>query len=715
MQAVQPSLSLDIGTRKVVGLLTEPTPAGLRIVAAERLEHQTRAMYDGQVHDVVAVAAVVAAIKARLEEKGGFPLREAAVAAAGRALRTFRGRALRERPPRDPITPEETLALELEAVQDAQRALAAGLQDQGEARDYLYVGHSVLERRLDGLGLVNLVGQRGAVVELQVIATFLPRGVVDSLLAVLERCGLEMAALTLEPIAAIGVVIPPSMRHLNLVLVDIGAGTADIAITQRGTVIAYDMVPVAGDELTEALSAAFLLDFPVAERVKRQAAGARPVHCTDILGRRRDLTPGEVRAALQPAVAHLAEALAGRILSLNGQAPQAVILVGGGSQAPGLAAALAAGLGIGPDRVAVRDRKAITGVQGGGAILSGPDCVTPIGIAVAARDHAALGFAYVHVNGTGVRLFHPTRLTVADALLAAGYAIRDLQPRLGKGLTVTINGEFRLIPGTAGRPARLQVNGGPATLETPVHHRDSISVTPAQAGEPGRARVRDLLSDPAPLQVYLNGRQRQVPVQVTINGRPATAEAELQDNDAVVAWRPGTLAEVLAALGVPAAGDTVTVCVRCNGEPRTLQRPAYRLAVDGLPADAAAPVAPGARIDAVPAPPLTVREVAGTALAAGGGTVRVLVNGQPLEFRPPVRVLRNGRPATPDDPVDDGDSLDVVAGAAAPPIFAEVLARLNIPLAPPTGHTRLVMAVNGRPAEFSTPLQDGDEVLVVWE
>ena len=49
--------------------------------------------------------------------------------------------------------------------------------------------------------------------------------------------------LTLEPIAALNVTIPKEYRSLNLALVDVGAGTADIAITHKGSVVGYAMVP----------------------------------------------------------------------------------------------------------------------------------------------------------------------------------------------------------------------------------------------------------------------------------------------------------------------------------------------------------------------------------------------------------------------------------------------------------------------------------------
>ena len=108
---------------------------------------------------------------------------------------------------------------------------------------YYCVGYSVLYYQIRWRGNWSLVDQQGNEASIEVIATFLPRVVVESLLSALKRANLEMEALTLEPIAAINVLIPPSMRRLNVALVDIGAGTSDIAITDYGTVVAYGMVP----------------------------------------------------------------------------------------------------------------------------------------------------------------------------------------------------------------------------------------------------------------------------------------------------------------------------------------------------------------------------------------------------------------------------------------------------------------------------------------
>src|SRR5690606_14460649 len=118
----------------------------------------------------------------------------------------------------------------MEAVQQALREIK---KEEGDI-PYHCVGYSVIESLLDGQSLTSLVGQRGKEVAITVIATFLPRTVIDGLTAVISRVGLEMRDLTLEPIAAGRAAIPADMRRMNLALVDVGAGTSDFGITRDG-------------------------------------------------------------------------------------------------------------------------------------------------------------------------------------------------------------------------------------------------------------------------------------------------------------------------------------------------------------------------------------------------------------------------------------------------------------------------------------------------
>lgn len=709
------TLSLDIGTRKVVGLLTTPGPKGLKIVAAEKIEHATRSMLDGQIHDVVQVAQVVTRIIEKLSAKAGVPLTEAAVAAAGRALRTIKGSALRELSGLTEVTHEEVFSLELEAVQSAQGALAQLLREGEEPQDYHYVGHSVMGSKLDGLPIGNLVGQRGNLVQIEVIATFLPRGVVDSLQAVLQRTGLEMTALTLEPIAALTVAVPQSMRHLNLALVDIGAGTSDIAITAKGSVIAYDMVPMAGDEITEALSEAYLLDFNVGEAVKRDVAKGGAVTFQDILGQRYTVQPAQVAEAIQPAAERLAGQIAQRILNLNGgQPPQAILLVGGGSLTPGLPAELARAVGLAEQRVAVRGRDAISGVDGAKKLLNGPDAVTPIGIAVAARDKSTLGFAYIHVNGRGVRLFRPSMLTVADALLTAGIAIRDLQGQIGKGFTVTMNGHLRMVRGTFGKPARVLLNGDAASLESPVSHRDRITVEPGSPGEPGRASVRDLAPQALErMTLTVNGAPQDLMPLITVNGEVVGSDHELKDNDHVVVRAIKTVEDALLHLGFEDPATVETLRYTLDGKTQVAQRPRYQIRLNGADGSGEMPLRSGDRLEVIPLGPLTLAQVAATVMEQAAA-IRVTVNGRLYELHSGSELTRNGLKAQPEDLLADNDTI-AFARTGADPIFASLLPMIGITPVPPAGKSTLTMRLNGVNAEFISPLKAGDVAEIRWE
>ena len=110
------------------------------------------------------------------------------------------------------IRAEDERDLDFAGVQAAQAKLAAS-HTVDDPTHYYCVGYSTIRYELDGSQLKSLVGQRGDVARAEVIATFLPRQVIDSMQSALEATGLSMQALTLEPIAAINVLIPPTMRH----------------------------------------------------------------------------------------------------------------------------------------------------------------------------------------------------------------------------------------------------------------------------------------------------------------------------------------------------------------------------------------------------------------------------------------------------------------------------------------------------------------------
>ncbi|NLL52544.1 MAG: ATPase, partial [Peptococcaceae bacterium] len=537
--------ALDIGTRAVIGLIMQKTEQGFNIIASSRTEHNQRAMYDGQVHDVDEVARAVLKVKQELEAKTGIKLKKVAVAAAGRAICTQTASARREEV--FPIIWEkaDVVSLEMEAVQNALRKIG-GEVDKGLLH---CVGYSTTKQQLEDLAITSLIGQTGKKAEITVIATFLPRSVVNGLIAVLRRIDLEMETLTLEPIAAGQAAIPSDMRRLNLALVDIGAGTADIALTKEGSFFAYGMVPMAGDEVTETLCSHYLLEFREAEKIKKSLAIENKIEISNFFGEKLLLSTDEILEVIKPTVNTIAERLSQEILLLNGGTkPQAVILVGGGSLTPLLRETVAEKMEIPPSRVGIQVRERLASMLGEEEVLSGSDVITPIGIGMTALNNQGLHYYAVSVNGLNIPLFDLQPATVADTLLAAGIQPRSIVARPGAALVYELNGEMKILKGELGKPAEISVNGFPTDLDTITKAGDKISFVPGQAGTDAQARIKDVYTVSCQ-QIIFNGKEEQIRPLILLDGQEVDEDEWLKDGCKLIIKEKNSLFAFLKAEG----------------------------------------------------------------------------------------------------------------------------------------------------------------------
>ncbi len=703
--------ALDIGTRSVIGLVGENKGGSIELLASERLEHHTRAMLDGQIHDVPEVASILAAVKKNLETKHG-PLRRVSVAAAGRALCTIKSCGELDVSSRGILAAADERTLELTAIQAAQQELAAS--NTVDPTAYYCVGYSVIHFMLDGSKLKTLVGQRGKTAQLELIATFLPRQVIDSLQAAIQQVGLEMATMTLEPIAAINVLIPPTMRHLNLALVDVGAGTSDVAITKEGTVIGYGMVPCAGDEITEAISQRYLLDFNIAERVKRQLGSSmktKKVAFTDILGMEHKITASEITKGITAQVAELAQLIAGQILTLNNQPPQAVLLVGGGALTPLLPEALAQALDIPAPRVAVRSPETVEGIGKIPAELCSPDSVTPLGILKLSSGHT-LTFINVTLNGQSLNLFNLGQLTVSDAMLAAGIDIRSLHGKPGLALTISCNGKTRFFPGSHGQPGSLRLNGEEATFQDQIKDGDVIEIIKGEDGSAPLVSVADAISVPPPLSIEWQGQLCQLPAVIKLNDKAVPSATKLADRDKIVCKVPSTLEEVFSALGAESSPKEYQYVI--NGSERSYCLcPTFLL--NGQPAHLSDEVKSGDRIALLPPAVPTVGDVLGLS-KVDDENITVFFNDKPCVM--PLRRYSfslNGMPTQPGKEAPDGSSLEFSSSEANMPMISDVLlaSRFDTRTLPKTGKVKLLL--NNQPVEYTALVKNGDKVAILVE
>ncbi|MCL2741282.1 MAG: rod shape-determining protein [Oscillospiraceae bacterium] len=674
--------ALDIGTRTVIGVVSRREGRSLRVIAYEVMEHRSRAMMDGQIHDIGQVAQAVAEVRSSLEYATGMRLGKVAIAAAGRSLRTVEVSVERALDGAEEIGADAVAGLEMEAVKAAHDRMGVEADEGGDAPSFYCVGYSVKNYYLNGYLIGELLGHRGKKAGVSLLATFLPYTVVDSLYTVMGRVGLEVTNLTLEPMAALNVAIPKDLRLLNLALIDVGAGTSDIAITKDGTVVAYGMVPIAGDEVTEALSRHYLVEFGEAERVKRLLGdpSAETVGMIDILGCARGVGRLEAIGVIGPVMDEMAGSIADRILELNAKPPNAVFLVGGGCQAPGFPEALAERLGIPRERIAVKGRGALADVLYDGDGLAGPESVTPLGIAYSVMTGKAQEFISVTVNGLKRRVFGRDELTMSNVMVLAGFDPSTLIPTKGSSLSYELNGARRTVRGGYGVPAQVTVNGAEAGMGTRISSGDAIRVVKAVRGADAKLTVGEALSGEGRFKVAVDGTHAELGPKAYIGESEVTGHHPIADGDKVWVDRAVSVGALAGMLDLDAGAYGAYV----NGEPVPMgyivtasdeiafTRPAK--AADG--ADGAGPGRPS------PKGPMD-----------GGGEAAGRDDG------PGIGVTLNGRRC-------------VLKGKGRH-AFSDSLIHADIDTKRPNG--ALVTLINGEACEFADEVREGDALEVYWE
>lgn len=519
---------LDIGTRSLVGTVGYMSGDKFHVVAQYVREHESRSMLDGQIHDINTVGRSIKEVKSKLENQIGKQLNEVCIAAAGRVLKTVTVSAELEFSEEKSVDAEDVHSLEMLGVEKAFEELSN--TNTSDTRFYC-VGYTVVRYFMNDLQMSVLDKHKAKKISVELIATFLPDDVVDGLYRAVEVAELQVANLTLEPIAAIQVAIPESFRMLNIALVDVGAGTSDISITKDGSIVAYGMIPMAGDELTEAIVKHCLVDFATGEMIKT-SYGKKVIKYNDIMGIQQKITSEEIDKVVEPVVKTMTKEISDKIKELNGDEPvSAVFVVGGGGKLPIFVQYLADELGISRQRCALRGEEVLKEID---YQIEDPNLdsmfVTPIGICLNFYD-SKNNFIYVNFNNERVKLYDNGHLMVVDAAIQAGFPNEGLFPKRGQALDFTLNGTPHMIRGELGETAVVKVNDTEVSINYPIHAGDKIVVTESTAGAPASAQINKLREYESTLTVIVNDTPVSLPKYAEVNGELQSGYYEIMEND----------------------------------------------------------------------------------------------------------------------------------------------------------------------------------------
>jgi cell division protein FtsA len=367
-------VACDIGTSKICVLIGEENTRG----ALDVIGKGAAANRGTRKGNIINVDATIEAIKRAAEEAeimAGVQIARAWVGISGSNVRSFNSRGVVAVSGKD----REINRDDVSRVVDAARGVQI-------PQDHEVVHVIPREFAVDGQdGVSDPVGMVGARLEADVHVVTAPVSVTQNIITCMNKAGIEVVQLVLEQFAAAEGVLTTDEKELGICLIDIGGGTTEVAVYQKGSIAHTAVVPIGGDHFTNDLAVVLRAPIQDAERIKKKhgcalrsaVAEDEMVEVPMVGGRAPKLCP---RTTLADILQPRAEELLGLIqqdlqrLGLDKEIRSGVVLTGGGSELEGIVE-VAETIFDGPVR-----RGVPSGVGGLVDVVSRPEWATATGL-----------------------------------------------------------------------------------------------------------------------------------------------------------------------------------------------------------------------------------------------------------------------------------------------------------------------------------------------
>ncbi len=328
-------VGLDIGTTKICCVVAGVKDSGTVEVAGIGIT-PSRGIRKGV---VVNLDAAVEAIKSSVEDAelaAGVNVECATVGVAGAHMRSFNSRGVVTVSGKDRTVTRD----DVRRVMEAARAVSIPPE-----REILHVlpQEFVLD---DQGGITSPMGMNGTRLEANVHIITAATTSIQNLVTCANKAGIEVRDMVLEQVVIAESVLTQDEKDLGVALVDVGGGTTDLAIFEKGSLWHTAVLPVGGDHFTNDLAVGLRTPIPDAERLKKQHGCAlsamveedEGIEVPSVGGRKPRLLSRQVMAGiLEPRAEEIFTLLheeverAGFQKLLNA----GVVLTGGGSLLPG--------------------------------------------------------------------------------------------------------------------------------------------------------------------------------------------------------------------------------------------------------------------------------------------------------------------------------------------------------------------------------------------
>ncbi len=376
-------VGLDIGTTKVSVLIAEPREDGpIDIIGVGCCP--SRGMRKGV---VVNLDACVASIKQAVEEAelmAGCSVDRAFVGIAGAHVRGLNSRGVVAISGRD----HEVTRDDVRRVLHAARAV--NIPPDREIFHVLPQEFTVDDQD----GIHDPIGMTGAKLEANVHIVTASVTAAQNLVNGVNRAGVEVEEVVLEQLAAAEAVLTPDEKEMGVALIDIGGGTTDLVIFERGAIRHITVLPTGGEHVTNDIAVGLRTPIPEAEKIKKRygCALAGLVNDEDTIevpsvgGRKSRVLSRQILCEIiQPRIEEIFALIAEEFVrsGFDRSIHAGAVLTGGGSILEGITEIAEDALDL-----AVR-RAAPSGVGGLADSVSTPQYSTAVGLALfGARQRA---------------------------------------------------------------------------------------------------------------------------------------------------------------------------------------------------------------------------------------------------------------------------------------------------------------------------------------
>lgn len=252
-------VGLDIGTKKTAAIIGEITEdKKIEIIGIGTTD--SRGLRKGV---VVNLEATVNAIKKAQEEAelmAGVEIDSAFVGISGAHIKSFNSRGVVAVSGKNKeITPED-----IERVIDQSKAVS--IPPDREIIHIIPQEFVVDEQD----GIKDPLGMSGIKLEVNVHIVTSATTSVQNLKTCIERAGIEIERIVLNQIAASSSTLTHDEKELGVGMIDMGGGTTEVAIFERGSLWYTSIIPIGGDNFTNDIAVGLRTPIPEAERIKKK-------------------------------------------------------------------------------------------------------------------------------------------------------------------------------------------------------------------------------------------------------------------------------------------------------------------------------------------------------------------------------------------------------------------------------------------------------------